>query len=247
MSRKRRTETRAETQGRFGRKGAAGWTEPERTTDNFPNNGSHDMNKKPENGNSNGLENTPCGDAEIPRAQEDQRKERKERKMKEIEKVSRGSPIGINSPIRKRRVTYLVTIQYRDGTERTVWLVSKCVGFLRDGFLSKKGRDWLFHDSDGKLAATRPAKEIGQCEEIGVCAGREDGFYLFQRPDGIPLPLDAKGNELALPAGPIFGAGHAWFRSDGFTAVAEKLRKALAEDSAAAGNPHQEESNGSGE
>lgn len=167
-----------------------------------------------------------------------------ERKMKEIEKVSRGSPIGINNPMRKRRVMYLVTIQYRDGTERTVSLVSRCVGFLREGFLSKKGRDWRFFDSDGELAATRPAKEIGQCEEIGVCAGREEGFYLFQRPDGTPLAFDAKGKGIALSAGPVFGAGHACFRSDGFTAVAEKLRKALAEYSAAIGNPQREEDDG---
>ena len=32
--------------------------------------------------------------------------------MPEIEKVSKGSPIGINSPGQKRKQVYLVTIQY---------------------------------------------------------------------------------------------------------------------------------------
>ena len=36
----------------------------------------------------------------------------KEKNMPEIEKVSKGSPIGINSPAQKRKQVYLVTIQY---------------------------------------------------------------------------------------------------------------------------------------
>ena len=36
----------------------------------------------------------------------------KEKNIPEIEKVSKGSPIGINSPGQKRKQVYLVTIQY---------------------------------------------------------------------------------------------------------------------------------------
>ena len=148
--------------------------------------------------------------------------------MPEIEKVDKGSPIGINSPGQKRKQVYLVTIQYRDGTEKTIMVESRCVGFMRNGFLSKKHRDWLFFNSDGELVATRTAKEIGVCSEIGSCTGEDGGFYIFVKPDGTPLLLNANG-EVSTPSSPFFGAEHAYFFHDGITPVMEGMKKAIAE------------------
>ncbi|NCU28427.1 MAG: threonine--tRNA ligase [Candidatus Moranbacteria bacterium] len=75
---------------------------------------------------------------------------------------------------------------------------SRCVGFVRDGFVSKKKRDWLFYNTDGELVATKPAKEIGTCSEIGSCSGTDSGFYIFERPDGSPLLLNGKGEEITV-------------------------------------------------
>jgi len=168
--------------------------------------------------------------------------------MKEIEKVSRGAPIGITTPFRKRRVTYLISIQYRDGTDKTVWLESRCVGFVRNGFLSKKKRDWLFYDAEGELVATRPAKEIGQCAKIGMGEGQDEAFYFFAKPDGSPLALDAKGKELGLSS-MFVGALHAWFFREGITPVADGMRRALDVLRVSGGNPAEEHppTGGSGE
>ncbi len=145
--------------------------------------------------------------------------------MSEIEIVSRGSPVGINSPFQKRRLVYLVTIHYRDGTEKTVMTESRCVGFVRDGFLSKRKSDWLFYNTDGELVAAKPAKEIGACSEIGSCSGTDSGFYIFVKPDGSPLLLNGRGEEIAAP-GPFLGAEHAYLLHDGMTPVMDGMRKA---------------------
>lgn len=154
-----------------------------------------------------------------------------EQDMPEIEKVDKGSPIGINSPGQKRKQVYLVTIHYCDGTEKTVMIESRCVGFIRNGFLSKKRRDWLFFNSDGELVATRTAKKIGICSEIGSCTGEDGGFYIFVKPDGTPLFLNANGED-SNPPSPFFGAEHAFFFHDGITPVMEGMKQAIAEHAA---------------
>lgn len=145
--------------------------------------------------------------------------------MSEIEKVTKGSPVGINSPFQKRRLVYLVSIQYRDGTEKTIMAESRTVGFVRDGFVSKKKRDWLFYNTDGELVATKPAKEIGTYSEIGSFSGTDSGFYIFVRPDGSPLLLNGKGEEITVSE-PFLGVGHACLLKDGITPVMDGMRKA---------------------
>ena len=141
--------------------------------------------------------------------------------MPAIEIATKGSPIGINTPIGKRHQCYLVTIRYLDGTAKAALFESRCTGFLRDGLLGKRGGKWLFYDASGELSAARPVRDLGQCTEVS------DGFYIFVKPDGTATFIDAKGTPVA-PTAPFLGAEHSYFFRDGITPVLEGMRRALA-------------------
>ena len=116
--------------------------------------------------------------------------------MPEIEKVDKGSPIGVNGPGQKRKQVYLLTIQYRDGTEKDVIMGSRRVAFVREGFLSKSNSDWMFYNTDGNFVATKSQKELGICSKIGS-TGTDGGFYIFEKPDAtLYEALQGKVKEL---------------------------------------------------
>lgn len=153
--------------------------------------------------------------------------------MKEIEKITAGSRLGVHKlGEEKARSAYMLSIQYRDGSQNMVLAESKCVGFLRTGFLAKKNRDWLFFDPDGKLVATKPAKELGQCSEIGLCQGMDNGFYIFVKDDGTETLLDGTG-ETIVPPSPFVGAKHEYFLRHGATPVIEGMKSAMAQQAQA--------------
>lgn len=79
--------------------------------------------------------------------------------------------------------------------------------------------------------ATRAAKEIGTCSEIGSCTGEDGGVYIFVKPDGTPLLLNANG-EVSTPSSPFFGAEHSYFFHVGITPVMEGMKKPIAEHAA---------------
>ena len=141
--------------------------------------------------------------------------------MPEIEKVSKGSPIGINSPGQKRKQVYLVTMQYRDGTEKAVIMESRRVAFVREGFLSKSNSDWMFYDTDGNLVATKSQKEVGICSKIGS-TGTDGGFYIFEKPDATQLLLNGKGEVITVP-GPFLCA-HIRLINDGVTPLLDAVK-----------------------
>ena len=141
--------------------------------------------------------------------------------MPEIEKVDKGSHIGVNRPGQRRKQVYLVTIQYRDGTEKAVIMESRRVAFVREGFLSKSNSDWMFYNTDGNLVATKSQKELGICSKIGS-TGTDGGFYIFEKPDATQLLLNGKG-EVITVLGPFLCA-HIRLINDGITPVLDAVK-----------------------
>ena len=141
--------------------------------------------------------------------------------MPEIEKVDKGSPIGVNGPGQKRKQVYLLTIQYRDGTEKDVIMGSRRVAFVREGFLSKSNSDWMFYNTVGNCVATNSQKVLGICSKIGS-TGTDGGFYIFEKPDATQLLLNGKGEVITVP-GPFLCA-HIRLINDGITPVLDAVK-----------------------
>lgn len=147
--------------------------------------------------------------------------------VKVIEYVSRGTRYGVHYPARYlkkenvgmvSKVIYQITIRYQDAEDTTIISECPCVGFVRDGFLGKKGREWLFFNAEGNIVSRRLKSELGICEIAS------DRWYFFCKPDHSVVAVDAAGQELGRLK-PWVGFEHRYHFALGISRIAEMVRK----------------------
>jgi hypothetical protein len=116
------------------------------------------------------------------------------------------------------KVMFLITIKYQNADAATIFAECQCVGFCRDGFLGKKGREWLFFDVEGNVVAKRPKAELGRCDLSS------DRWYFFCKPDHSVVAVDATGREIGRPK-PWIGFEHRYLFSFGISRITEIIRE----------------------